>query len=103
MLVHISDEPRRVTVVSFPRDMIVPIPACAGQDGTEYSAMSAQMLNVSYMYGGLSCSVATVEKLTGVDIRFAAAIRWTGVINLSDAIGAWTSASRTTSAIRTPV
>lgn len=87
MLVHISDEPRRVTVVSFPRDMIVPIPACTGQDGTEYSAMSAQMLNVSYMYGGLSCSVATVEKLTGVDIRFAAAIRWTGVINLSDAIG----------------
>ena len=87
MLVHISDEPRRVTVVSFPRDMIVPIPACTGEDGTQYSAMSAQMLNVSYMYGGLSCSVLTIEKLTGVDIQFAAAIRWTGVINMSDAIG----------------
>lgn len=87
MLVHISDEPRRVTVVSFPRDMIVPIPACTGEDGTQYSAMSAQMLNVSYMYGGLACSVATVEQLTGVDITYAGAIRWTGVINMSDAIG----------------
>lgn len=87
MLVHISDEPRRVTVVSFPRDMIVPIPACTGEDGTQYSAMSAQMLNVSYMYGGLACSVATIEQLTGVDITYAGAIRWTGVINMSDAIG----------------
>ena len=87
MLIHISDEPRRVTVVSFPRDMIVPIPSCTGEDGTQYSAMSAQMLNVSYMYGGLSCSVLTIENLTGIDIQFAAATRWTGVINMSDAIG----------------
>ena len=87
MLVNISDEPRRVTVVSFPRDMIVPIPSCPNDDGGRYSSMSAQMLNVSYMYGGLSCSVLTVEELTGIDIQFAAAIRWTGVINMSDAIG----------------
>ncbi|MFT4213632.1 MAG: LCP family protein [Microbacterium sp.] len=87
MLVHISDNPRRVTVISFPRDMLVPIPSCTGEDGTQYSAMSSQMINVSYSYGGLSCSVLTVENLTGVDIQFAAAIRWTGVINMSDAIG----------------
>jgi len=87
MLVHISDAPRRVTVVSFPRDMIVPIPSCTGEDGTQYSAMSAQMLNSSYMYGGLKCTVATIESLTGIDIQFAAATRWTGVIAMSDAIG----------------
>ena len=28
MLVHISDSPRRVTVISFPRDLMVPIPSC---------------------------------------------------------------------------
>jgi len=87
MLVHISDAPRRVTVVSFPRDMVVPIPSCTGDDGTQYSSMSAQMINSSYMYGGLPCTVLTVENLTGIDIQFAAAIRWTGVINMSDAIG----------------
>ncbi|MDE0547604.1 LCP family protein [Microbacterium sp. C7(2022)] len=87
MLVHISDEPRRVTVVSFPRDMLVPIPSCPDGSGGNYSAMSQQMINVSYMYGGLPCTVLTVEELTGVDIQFAASIRWTGVINMSDAIG----------------
>ncbi|WP_194410510.1 LCP family protein [Microbacterium cremeum] len=88
MLVHISDEPRRVTVVSFPRDMLVPIPSCPKEDGSgNYSAMSSQMINASYMYGGLACTVLTVEELTGEKIHFAAAIRWTGVINMSDAIG----------------
>lgn len=87
MLVHISDNPRRVTVVSFPRDMIVSIPSCEAEDGTTYSSMYAQPINVSYMYGGLACTVATVEELTGIDIQFAAAMRWTGVINMSDAIG----------------
>ncbi len=87
MLVHISDEPRRVTVVSFPRDMIVPIPACPNPDGGEYSAMSAQKINASYSYGGLACTARTVEALIGDKIDFAAAIRWTGVINMSDAIG----------------
>ncbi|MFB8386745.1 LCP family protein [Microbacterium sp. NPDC055910] len=88
MLVHISDAPRRVTVVSFPRDMIVPIPACPREDGNgDHSAMSAQMINASYMYGGLPCTVKTVEELTGESIHFAASIRWTGVINMSDAIG----------------
>jgi LCP family protein required for cell wall assembly len=87
MLVHIGDNPRRVTVVSFPRDMLVPIPSCKNPDGGRYSAMSSQMLNSSYMYGGLPCTVLTIEKLTGLDIQFAGAIRWTGVINMSDAIG----------------
>ncbi|MDT0143251.1 LCP family protein [Microbacterium sp. PRC9] len=88
MLVHISDEPRRVTVVSFPRDMLVPIPSCPKEDGSgSYSAMSSQMLNASYEYGGLACTVLTIESLIDDQIDFAAAIRWTGVINMSDAIG----------------
>jgi len=91
ILVHISDEPRRVTVVSFPRDMLVPIPACDKPDGSgKVSAMSSQMINASYWYGGLGCTADTVEALIGNDqikIDFAAAIRWTGVINVSNAIG----------------
>jgi LCP family protein required for cell wall assembly len=88
MLVHISDEPRRVTVVSLPRDMLVPIPSCPKEDGSgNYSAMSSQMINASYQYGGLACTVLTVESLIEDQIDFAAAIRWTGVINMSDAIG----------------
>ena len=88
MLVHISDEPRRVTVVSIPRDMLVPIPSCPKADGSgNHSAMSSQQINASYQYGGLACTVLTVESLIQDEIDFAAAIRWAGVINMSDAIG----------------
>jgi len=88
MLVHVSGAPRRATVVSFPRDMIVPIPACPRADGTgKHSAMSAQPLNVTLMYGGLPCTVATVEEFTKMPIEFAATIDWMGVINLSNAVG----------------
>lgn len=86
MLVHISDEPRRVTVVSFPRDTYVPIAECQNADGNTVGG-GTEKINASYMYGGLGCTVRTVEELTGEDIQFAAAIRWTGVINLSDAVG----------------
>lgn len=87
MLVHISDQPRRITVVSFPRDMLVPIPACPDPAGGTFSAMSSQPLNASYGYGGLACTALTIEQLTGEQIQFAASIRWTGVIEMSDAIG----------------
>ncbi|MEV7694003.1 LCP family protein [Microbacterium sp. NPDC089189] len=86
MLVHISDEPRRVTVVSIPRDTYVSIPECEKADGGTFGG-GTEKINASYMYGGLACSVRTVEELTGEDIDYAAAIRWTGVINMSDAVG----------------
>ena len=49
MLVHISDNPRRVTVISFPRDLMIPIPSCTREDGSQTSAMSKQMLNSAYI------------------------------------------------------
>ncbi|KAA9108115.1 LCP family protein [Microbacterium rhizomatis] len=87
LLVHISDNPRRVTVISFPRDLIVPIPSCTGADGSQTSAMSAQQINSAYGYGGLSCVVKTVSSLSGVNIPFAAKVNFGGVINITDAIG----------------
>jgi LCP family protein required for cell wall assembly len=87
MLLHISDSPRRVTVISFPRDLMVPIPACTGEDGTENSAMSFQQINTAWSYGGLNCVVKTVSALTGMNIPFAAKVSFGNVINITDAIG----------------
>ncbi|MBD7957707.1 LCP family protein [Microbacterium sp. Sa4CUA7] len=87
MLVHISDAPRRVTVISFPRDLMLPIPACTEPGGYASSAMSKQPLNSAYSYGGLGCVVSTISELTGQEIPFAAKITWGGVIEITDAIG----------------
>ncbi len=88
MLLHINAAHTAATVVSFPRDLLIPIPSCPDPDGGWYSAMSSQMLNTSLTYGGLACPVLTVEQLLGInDIDYAAEISFDGVAAMSDAVG----------------
>ena len=82
ILVHVSEDRTNATVVSFPRDLVVPIPSCGN-----YSAMSAQPLNSAYYYGGLSCVHKTISSLTGLDIPYAAQVTFGGVVALSNAVG----------------
>lgn len=89
LLLHISADHQNATIISFPRDLMVPIPSCPSEDGVEnyYSAMSEQQLNSAMMYGGLPCVVRTISELTGIDIPYAAMITFDGVIGISEAIG----------------
>jgi LCP family protein required for cell wall assembly len=82
MLMHVSEDKQSATVVSFPRDLVVPLPAC--KNG---GPASGQPINVTLFYGGLSCTVDTVENLTGLKIQFAGMITFTGVIAMSNAVG----------------
>ncbi|MGO4785294.1 LCP family glycopolymer transferase [Cryobacterium sp. W22_MBD10_FK3] len=87
MLLHIAEDHSSATVVSFPRDTYVPIPECTGPDGETYSAMSNQKINTTLNYGGLSCTVKTVEELTGLPIQYAAVVQFNGVAAMSEAVG----------------
>jgi LCP family protein required for cell wall assembly len=87
ILLHIAQDHKSATIVSFPRDMIIPIPACQKTTGGTYPASSAAMLNTALYRGGLSCAVTTIESLTGLQIPFAAGISFDGVTAMSDAIG----------------
>ncbi|MCU1421993.1 MAG: lytR [Microbacteriaceae bacterium] len=87
MLLHISADHKSATVVSFPRDLIVSIPACPRANGTSAPATTGSMFNASLGRGGLNCVVLTAEKLTGITIPFAAEITFNGVIGMSDAVG----------------
>jgi LCP family protein required for cell wall assembly len=87
MLVHISNNPRRVTVVSFPRDLMIPIPSCTNEDGSTTSATSKAQINEAWSFGGLSCVAKTVSVLSGQNIPFAAKVSFGNVINITDAIG----------------
>jgi LCP family protein required for cell wall assembly len=88
MLVHVSEDQKNAVAVSIPRDMVVPIPACPKADGSgNYNSMSAQPINNTLAYGGLPCTVLTVEALTGLKIPFAALITFQGVIQMSNAVG----------------
>jgi LCP family protein required for cell wall assembly len=88
MLLHVSEDQTNAVAVSFPRDLVVRVPSCPEADGSgSYSSMSAQPINVTLSYGGLPCTVLTVEELTGLDIQYAGLIKFSGVVAMSNAIG----------------
>ncbi|MFM7014186.1 MAG: LCP family protein [Actinomycetota bacterium] len=87
MLLHISGDRKNAVALSFPRDLLVPIPSCPDPEGGSFSAMSRQQINSSISYGGALCTLLTVQALTGVEIPYLATIDFRGVIEMSNAIG----------------
>ncbi|WP_104170070.1 LCP family protein [Cryobacterium sp. M23] len=87
MLLHISEDHSNASVISFPRDMYVSIPECPDPEGGTFDAMSSQKINTTLSYGGLACTVLTVEKLTGLNIPYAAEVQFSGVMAMSTAVG----------------
>jgi LCP family protein required for cell wall assembly len=72
MLLHISADRKNAVALSFPRDLLVPIPACPDPEGGSYSAMSRQQINSSIAYGGPVCTLLTIQAMTGVKIPYLA-------------------------------
>jgi LCP family protein required for cell wall assembly len=87
MLLHISADRKNAVALSFPRDLLVPIPACPNPEGGAFSAMSRQQINSSIAYGGPVCTLLTIQALTGVKIPYLGVIDFRGVIEMSNAIG----------------
>ncbi|HEX4444404.1 MAG TPA: LCP family protein [Galbitalea sp.] len=87
MVLHISADHTHAVVVSIPRDLLTPIPACERANGSVVGATSRAMFNTTLSRGGLSCTVLTAEQLTGLTIQYAAEISFDGVIQMSDAVG----------------
>jgi len=87
ILVHISENHDRAVVLSLPRDLLVDIPGCPQDDGTLSRERTMQALNTTMSIGGLPCVLLTVEKLTGLDIDYAGLMTFTGVAQLSTAVG----------------
>ncbi|NLA64636.1 MAG: hypothetical protein GX862_01615, partial [Leucobacter sp.] len=89
LLLHIPADHQSATIISFPRDLMLPIPSCPGPDGEPeyYASMSEQQLNSAMMYGGLPCVVLTISELTGLEIPYAAMVTFDGVMNITSALG----------------
>jgi LCP family protein required for cell wall assembly len=87
MLLHISKDRKDAVVVSFPRDLLVSIPECPNPEGGTFPAKTRKQINSSIGYGGVACTHLTVQEFTGLEIPFVAMIDFTGVIEMSNAIG----------------
>ena len=88
ILLHVSADRKNAVGLSFPRDLMVPWPACPStSDGPGYYAQSLGQINATIANGGPGCTLLTVEQLTGVNIPYLAMVDFNGVIELSNAVG----------------
>jgi len=91
VLVHISEDHTNMAVISFPRDLMLPIPECTNDSGETTPASSKAMLNTALSRGGeqygLACVARTIGQLTGLQIDYAGSIAFGGVVSMADAVG----------------
>ena len=87
LLVHVAENHDHATVISFPRDTLVDVPGCEQEDGSLSSERTMTPLNQTWSIGGLPCVAKTLENLTGLEIGYAGVMTFTGVAQLSTAVG----------------
>ncbi|MCX5212601.1 LCP family protein [Kitasatospora sp. NBC_00240] len=88
LLFHIAKDRSNATVLSIPRDLMVPIPDCQSGD-KRIPGEARAMFNTSLGQDGRDpgCSWKTVEKLTGIRIDHFVMVNFDAVKTLSTAVG----------------
>ncbi|OEV05482.1 LytR family transcriptional regulator [Streptomyces oceani] len=86
MMVHLSADRERMSVVSLPRDTYVKLPKHTHEGGTKHQAYPAK-INSAYTHGGPNLTVRTVEKMTGVHIDHYLEVSFRSFMNTVDVLG----------------
>jgi len=92
IIAHVSEDRKRVDMVSIPRDSMVEIPSCKKSDGARTDAKALDMFNSAFSKGdntpsAVACTVATIEKNTGLYIDGYAVVDFSGFKDMVDSIG----------------
>nr|WP_254813257.1 LCP family protein [Streptomyces cavourensis] len=87
MLVHLSADKQRASVVSLPRDSYAEVPAHTDRTTGEKHASHPVKLNAAYAEGGPTLTVRTVEHMTGVKIDHYLEVDFTSFMKTVDAVG----------------
>ncbi|WP_435797362.1 LCP family protein [Streptomyces clavifer] len=87
MLVHLSADKQRASVVSLPRDSYVEIPAHTDRTTDEEHSPHPVKLNAAYAEGGPHLTVRTVEQMTGIKIDHYLEVDFTSFMKTVDTLG----------------
>lgn len=82
ILLHISPGGGQTLGLSFPRDLMVPIPSCRG-----HAAQVINMINSAFTLGGPVCTLKTIEQLTHIRVDHFVDVDFTGFKAIVDALG----------------
>ncbi|WP_258572894.1 LCP family protein [Actinomadura parmotrematis] len=90
ILLHLSPGGTQAMGISFPRDLMVPIPSC--KTGTGYSAATNRgQINSAFTTGGAKygalCVVKTIEKMSDIHIDHFMQVDFTGFKSITTAVG----------------
>lgn len=87
MLVHVSEDRDRLSVISIPRDSYVELPPHTdGRTKVRHDALPAK-INSAYAHGGPHLTVRAVEKLTDVHIDHYLEVDFTSFVKTVDVLG----------------
>ncbi|WP_455568350.1 LCP family protein [Streptomyces hydrogenans] len=87
LLVHISEDRERASVVSLPRDSYAELPEHTDQNSGEKHRAHPVKLNAAYAEGGPALTVRTVEAMTRVKIDHYLEVDFTSFMRTVDAVG----------------
>lgn len=88
MLLDISADNNHVNVISFPRDLLVDVPACKDRTtNQQHDARQNVMINSAMADAGIGCAVDTVNKLTGLEVDHFMMADFNAVKELSNTVG----------------
>jgi LCP family protein required for cell wall assembly len=94
IILHISANNAGATLISIPRDSYVQIPTCVVGPDNKTSAPEMSKFNAAFSLGGEfdpkyapSCTVHTIETLTGIPIDHFAVINFAGFEKMVEALG----------------
>jgi LCP family protein required for cell wall assembly len=94
IILHISAGGSGATLISIPRDSYVQIPSCIVGPNGQMSAPEMNKFNAAYSIGGeynnryaASCTIHTIETLTGLHIDHYAVVDFVGFEHMVEALG----------------
>ncbi|MEU3828071.1 LytR family transcriptional regulator [Streptomyces sp. SID486] len=87
MIVHISEDRERATVVSLPRDSYAEMPAHVDQNSGQRHGPHPVKLNAAYAEGGPQLTIRTVENMTHVKIDHYLEVDFTSFMKTVDVLG----------------
>ena len=86
LIAHVSADREHVTVVSVPRDSMVPAPPGC-KNSTPKEQWVVQQWNAMFSIGGPACLITTIEGNTGLRMDHFAVVDFRGFRDMVDALG----------------
>ncbi|GAA3123028.1 LCP family protein [Streptosporangium carneum] len=87
ILLHISPNRDKATLVSFPRDSMVQAPDCQNPKTKATIPAGLRQINATFNDGGIACTWKTIEALTDIRINHFVKVDFSGFKGIVDALG----------------